>query len=63
MNRGTRWVQTLVGLGLLGSALTGLAGLLGAAIGALIGHPEAAALSLIASGAAFGLLANALLRN
>ncbi len=52
-------INALIGLGAYGSALAGLLGLIGAVFTFLDGQVTSAAIFLLASALAFGLLANA----
>ena len=54
-------INALIGLGAYGSGLVGLLGLVGAVFTFLDGQVTAAAIFLVASAVAFGLLAKALL--
>ncbi|MBN1317100.1 MAG: hypothetical protein JXA42_16580 [Anaerolineales bacterium] len=57
-----KWMNWILGLFLVGGSLTGIVGFLAALIALLYGEISSAAACLIAAGLAFGLLANAVLR-
>jgi hypothetical protein len=58
-----RWADTVVGLATLGGALSGVAAVVAALVAFLEGEYQAVGLCLVAAALAFGLLANALLRD
>jgi hypothetical protein len=62
VKRDSAWLNWLIGLGLLGSAVTGLLGLIAALILLIAGQVVAAAVCLTAAALSFGLMANAILR-
>jgi hypothetical protein len=61
MQEKSGWVNSIIGLSVIGGALTGLAGLLAALASVLSGDWMAAGTCLIAVALAFGLLGGALL--
>lgn len=58
-----RLIESLVALAVYGGSLTGVMGFAVAIILLINNEPIGAALSLVAAGASFGLLANALIRD
>lgn len=62
MSNDGKWLNIFIGLATVGSAAVGAVGLLIGILGLFSGEATAAGISLIAAGLAFGLLANAVLR-
>lgn len=62
MKGSSRLIESLVALAVYGGSLTGVIGFIVAIIFLINSEPIAAALSFVAAGASFGLLANALIR-
>jgi len=63
MKEGGRKVDSMVGLAVVGVSLTGFISFVAGIVGLFSGQLAAGGSCLIASALAFGLLANALLRN
>jgi hypothetical protein len=63
MSEKGRWVGTLMGIALLGGAVTGIASLVTALISILAGDWAAAGICFMGSALAFGLSARALLED
>jgi hypothetical protein len=61
MNARNGWVNSLIGIAVIGAVITGIAGLLAALASVIGGDWLAAGACLIAAALAFGLLASALL--
>ncbi len=60
--KNSRSLNSIIGLALTGSLLTGLVGFIAGLIALLAGEPIAAGTCLISAALAFGLLINAILR-
>jgi hypothetical protein len=62
MEKGRRWVESMVGIAVLGSLLTGVLSLIVGVIALLGDEFVTGGVLFVAAGLSFGLLANAVLR-
>lgn len=62
MGKDQRALGSMIGIAVLGGAVTGVAGLVVGIAAAIVGEPLGAGLALVAAAISFGLLANAMLR-
>ena len=62
MSKDHKTLGSTIGIAVFGGAITGIAGIVVGVAAAIVGEPLGAGLALVAAALAFGLLANAVLR-
>ena len=62
MSKDHKTLGSMIGIAVFGGAITGIVGLVVGVGAAMVGEPVAAGIALVAAALAFGMLANAVLR-